>query len=156
MSDWSDEEYFKLLGVVPNHQKFPDQVMQSPRNDVENGQNQDVFSQDKHTDRQFGDLDNSFVAVSESMRQNYLVGNDRISAATEFDDDILNVQTSIQNRLGKMQEVKVQQPEFKKNGYYFESSWTDSELKMVTPVKDQGKTCGASYAFAIIAALEAA
>lgn len=41
-------------------------------------------------------------------------------------------------------------------GLFYEWSWQNSQPPIVTPVKDQGKKCAASYAFAVIAGLEAA
>ena len=41
-------------------------------------------------------------------------------------------------------------------GLFYEWSWQNSQPPIVTPVRDQGKKCAASYAFAVIAGLEAA
>jgi len=44
----------------------------------------------------------------------------------------------------------------KYEGLLTEFSWLDSFPKVVSPVKNQGKDCAASYAFTVIAALESA
>jgi len=44
----------------------------------------------------------------------------------------------------------------KYEGLLTEFSWLDSYPKVVSPVKNQGKECAASYAFAVVAALESA
>lgn len=52
--------------------------------------------------------------------------------------------------------LKIDRPALKKNGEYMEFNWADSEPSLISAVKDQGRNCSASHAFAVIAALEAA
>ena len=44
----------------------------------------------------------------------------------------------------------------KLGGLFNEFSWLDSSPQIVTAVKNQGQSCAASYAFAVIAGLESA
>ena len=67
------------------------------------------------------------------------------------DDHLSNV------AVGKVQ-LSVIKPKYveKYQGLLTEFSWLDSHPKVITPVKDQGSSCAASYAFTVIAALESA
>lgn len=71
---------------------------------------------------------------------------------TIFEDDSLSIIAP-----GKVQ-LDMIKPIYKDkyDGLLTEFSWLDSYPKVVSPVKNQGKDCAASYAFAVVAALESA
>jgi hypothetical protein len=86
------------------------------------------------------------LELDEAFRNGTIVENDGLSKVTPGSTKI---------NIGKPSILK---PEYKEKyqGLLTEFSWLDSYPKVVGAVKNQGKDCASSYAFATIAALESA
>mgnify|MGYP003318269633 CR=1 FL=1 len=63
------------------------------------------------------------------------------------------VADALKKKIHQATGIKLSRPDFRKLGIFNESTWVDASI--VTKVKDQGRNCAASYAFAVVAALEA-
>lgn len=70
-----------------------------------------------------------------------------------------NMGEMIRQKIKEHTGINIERPRFSQLGMYNESSWhrrKDGKPSIITKAKDQGRNCSASYAFAVVAALEAA
>lgn len=141
MSDWTDDEYNNMLGLL-DEKEYPDQIIPHSHQDVMHNKN---F---KYPDR----------PQEEPVNQQRLLAESDEKIPNFFKDDE-NMGDFIKRKIHEHTGLKIERPDLTELGVYKESSWAkrnDGMPSVVTKVKNQGRMCSASYAFAIVAALEAA
>jgi len=178
MSDWSEQEYLNMLGVLPQGKK--------PEVLVENqGRNQNAKEDHFYTDRptnnngvynqrflqslpiDLNDIDLEKIGkhlIDKHGEEIHNYAKDKIKNHTQeyidnaknyIADGAENTKKYIEEGIEKHTGIKIKIPDFSQHGLH-ESSWVNSQPSIISPVKDQGRNCSASYAFAVVAALEAA
>lgn len=146
MSDWTDDEYNNMLGLVSEH-GFPGQII------PEEYQGQNSNSVAKYPDRPKSE-DRPRVMAAAGFQE---VADDtprRLLQTDSSDSGSSYVADALKKKIQQATGIKISRPDFRKLGIYNESTWVDANI--VTKVKDQGRYCAASYAFAVAAAVEAA
>lgn len=133
MSDWTDEEYNNMLGLIPDGQ-LPESIIEYDHmnSNQRNGKYPDRPTRDDSSPIRLLQERRSLQQASKSSIGDLIA--EKIQKATGFNISDIKMPT----KLGE------------------ETNWAEARSPaFVTPVKDQGRNCSASYAFAVVAALEA-
>ena len=173
MSDWSSQEYLDMLGLIPDG-KLPQKVIaedlyeddeeiqtEKPNWNLESVEEDRPLDDDIQMRRLLStqeemteDLVNGPVKLNELI---FGLGKKNKEQKTgksenEVDDSILKTKEVF----SKLRAIEIKRPDLKEKlgGLATEFSWADMKSKVLTIPRSQGKTCAASYAFTLIAALE--
>lgn len=140
MADWTDEEYSNILGLHEEISKSREMIQKAK--EIIHMDSMKPYNKN-HEISKYPDRPDHFEHFSFEDR-------DEIQ---DFHRVLSELPSERQNH---QKNKKITRPPLKKKGKYLESNWADSEPSVISIVKDQGRNCSASHAFAVIAALEAA